>query len=430
MNRKRKEELGSLAKRVGRRMWRIATHNPGLKLLSVFFALVLWSYVVTSSPSITREKVLSAIDVTVTGQSVLSSRGLSVLTDVTALPEATLRVRVAQSSFTQVTSDNVRVELDLSGIRSPGKQSVRLRATTTYGSVVEIRPQYIDLDIENQDQRYVPVNVAVSGQTDPTYWYSVSRANPSQITVTGPTSIVQTVSSALVKLDVTGRYESHNRVEPFTLLDAQGAEVAASLSRSTNSITVSVDIYPMKELPIAAGADDLITGKVPDGYELTNVSVSPSSVFVAADKSLLSGLATLSVVPVDVTGHARTFTAIAQINALRGVKNLSTDQVSVTATIEEQELTKRFSNIQLQMTNIPGGKSVTLLPARTEVKASGPYSAVRALSRGDFQAVVNLSGLDAGEYELPIDLSVDNYPDMHLTANPATVKVVVTDQNR
>lgn len=420
-NRAWRQTLG----RVGKWIKDSLSRNLGLKLVSVIFALFLWSYVIASSPAITQEKTLSDVNVTVSGQTVLSSRGLASLTDLGSLDSARVRVRVPQSNYSLVTNDNVRVELDLSGIRQEGKQSVRLRGTSTYGSVVEVYPQYIDLEVERQDQRYVPVNVQLTGQIDPTCWYSVASRNPSQVVVTGPASRVRMVSLAMVSLDVTDRSASHTRMESFSLLDAQGQEVAGTLSTSTSSVEVKVDIYPTRTLPICKDLNEVLSGRVPDGYQVDSVEVSPEQVVVAAEQTLLDALTELALEPVDVTGVNQTFTTITPVQSLKGIKYLSSEDASVTIAISEQVLTKRFSNIQLEMLASPEDKRVVASVKRTDVRVEGPYSIVRSLTRDDIQATVNLAGLTEGQYELPIELSVDNYPNLICVATPGAINVTV-----
>lgn len=94
----------------------------------------------------------------------------------------------------------MRVELDVSGIRQSGKQQVELTGVTAYGRAVEVVPESVELDVEMLDQRYVPVNVELVGQQAEGKWYNVSRINPSQITVSGPASLVQQVTSAQVNM--------------------------------------------------------------------------------------------------------------------------------------------------------------------------------------------------------------------------------------
>ena len=426
---KKNKDWRGLAGKLGKKLWASLSNNLWLKLLSVVLALFLWSYVISTTPSITRDKTLSDISITVTGQSVLEdSRGLAVLTDLNALESVRVRVRVSQSSYAQVTSDNVRVELDLSSIRQEGKQSVRLQGSTTYGSVVEVYPQYIDLEVEKRDQRYVPVNVELTGVDTTSYWYSVSSRNPSQVVVSGPTSLVKTVSSAQVLLDVSGLTETHSWEEGFQLLDAQQQEIPGALSVSTSSVRVTVEVYPIRVLTLSQEADQLTSGQVPEGYRVDQVEVNPTQVVVAAEQALLDGLTELTIEPVDLTGATQTFTAIAQVQTLKGIKYLSSDEVSVTVTISEQELTKRFSNVSLNLENQPQGMRAVPSAKQVDVKVTGPYSLVSQLIREDIQATVALAGLTQGQYELPVEIAVDNYPDLACSAQPAAITVTVSQE--
>lgn len=424
MSSKNKRPFWDAAPLFFRRLFRVLSNNLGLKLLSVLLALFLWSYVITSSPSITREKTISALDINVIGQTVLSARGLSLLTDVGNLVDATVRIKMPQSAYALVSAENVRVELDLSSIRSTGKQSVRLRGTSSYGSVVNVWPEYVDLEIENQDQRYVPVNALISGKTDPNTWYSVSRLNPSQITVTGPASVVQQISSALVRPDVTGRTETHNRAEKFVLLDGQGNEITTALSPTT-SVSMTVEIYPMKALPVVADSMEAISGTVPEGYEISNVLISPATLNVAGDQTLLDGLTSLSVEPVDVADHTKTFTAITNVNTLKGVRNISSEEVSVTVEISEQTIQKRVQGVTIELRNLPSGLTASASAKRIDLQITGPYNSVRSLRKDGVSAVVNLAGLGVGVHTLPIEATVNDQPTLSCLAIPETVTVTI-----
>lgn len=412
-------------------LWTGLTHNFAYKFLSVLIALGLWSYVLYANPSITREKTLSGVDITVSGQSVLSSRGLALSTDLaSALSSARLTVRVSQSAFPLVSADNVHVEMDLSSLRKTGRQSVRLRGTSTYGTVTQVWPESVEVEVENQDQRYVPVNAQITGDRADGYWYNVSRVNPSQITVTGPTTLVQKVSSAQVDVDVTGRTSAGSRVEQLRLLDAHGDEVTAdyALSRSTNSVTVTIDIYPTKQISVTAAPGESVEGSVRRGYTLESIGVNPNTVMIAADQSLLDTLDHLSVEPIDVSNADRSFTRIINIAMLKDIKYLSSDQVSATVNIVEQQLTRRYTNLQATLNGVKDGLHASWTSPKLEVKLVGPYSAVQSLSRNDLVIWVDLSGYGTGVYDVPVKVSVDNSPDLDITVEPATVRVTLTQK--
>ena len=332
------KKVGAWLAHLPKRLWAMLSNNFWMKLLSLLLAILLWNYVVTGNKSITRTKVLNNVTGYVTSQSTLSTYGLALLTDPTDLVENfTVLLDVAQSEYSLAKTDNVRVTLDLSRVRTAGTQEVPLTATTSYGKVVSILPSSVTLTFETLDSRSIPVNVQFSGEQNGDYWCNVVRTNPSSITVSGAASVVRSISQARVYSDVTGAKAGYTRAEPYALLDIEGNEIGvnAMLTRSASSITVVTDVYPQREIPVTTEIDNVITGRVARGYAVTGVSVQPESVTVAADAELLDGISELMIEPVSAEGASQSFSARAKISQLSAFKNVSAEEVYVNITIEE-----------------------------------------------------------------------------------------------
>lgn len=421
-----KNKVFSALKRVGRTIWRSLSQNLGYKLLSIVLAMLMWSYVITSNPSITRDKWVNNVEISLTGQSALRDRGFAISTDTSALESARVKVEVAQSSYAQVNGENVRVELDVSGIRQSGKQQVKLSGVTAYGRAIQVIPESVELDVEMLDQRYVPVNVELVGEKAEGKWYNVSRINPSQITVSGPASLVQQVTSAQVSMEVTDNETSVVRAERFVLLDASGNEMdSETLVCSTNSVNVGMDIYPTKTISVSTDIAKVISGEPAEGYHVEKIEVQPESIEVAAEQSLLDQLVELVPEPIDVTGLTQSFSTRVSVSKLNDVKNLSSNQLNVTVHIVEEDVSKRFSNVPRTVIGLGEGLKARVEKTQLTVMVSGPYSIVQGLSRGDLIATVDVSGLKAGEYELPIKVSVDNRPELTFECSPGTLTVTI-----
>ena len=67
---------------MGKRLWHALTGHLWLKLLSLLFAIILWIYIIDSTPSLTRSKHMSGLSISVTGTSSLNVYGLALATDV------------------------------------------------------------------------------------------------------------------------------------------------------------------------------------------------------------------------------------------------------------------------------------------------------------------------------------------------------------
>lgn len=419
-----KNKLLAFFKRLFRALWVSLSHNLKLKLLSLLLAVLLWSYVVASNPSITRSKDINGLTAYLTNESTLNSNRLALSGDPAAqLENISVRLEVPQSSYALASAENVQVTVDLSSVRSAGAQEVSLRATTSYGRVVSIVPESVTLEFETYDSRSVPVNAAVSGEKGEDMWYNISRLNPSELVISGPSSVVRDIASAHVYVDVTDRDASYITAARFVLQDYSGNEVDQTLlSSSSSSVTVGIDVYPTKELPVSNEIADVVQGEPAEGYEVTDVIIQPETVTVAADAEVLEGLTELLVQSVDVTGAKQSFSVRARISSLTDFKNVSPEQVYVTVNIAEVTQSS-WADVNLTFINYPSDLTCTFTDDDFRALVSGPASQVEAVVESGVEATVDLSGLSEGEYTLPITVDEELYPNLTFSLEPESVSL-------
>lgn len=420
-------KLFALLKRFLKSFWGMLSHNLGIKLLSLLFAVLLWSYVVSSNPSITRHKLISGIDAYVTNQSVLNAYGLAMADDPSAkLNDVSVRLEVPQASYGLASAENVQVTLDLANVRAAGAQQVPLKAMTTYGRVVRTMPESITLTFEALDSRSIPVNASLTGEKDEDLWYSVTRKNPVELVVSGASSVVQSIESAYVYTDVTDREESFVTAARFVLLDSGGNEIPqAMLNRSSSSVTVSVDVYPTKELPVSNKIADAVKGSVADGFEITGITIQPETVTVAAAPDVLEGLTELFVEPVALNGARQSFSQRTKISRLTDFKYVSPEQVYVNIAIEEEVASALLTDVRFSFVNKPEDMTVSWRREEFSVRVTGPKTSVEALRQAGVSAVVDLSGLAAGEHKLPLSVQEGMYPGITFEFEPANVSLTL-----
>ena len=413
----------------GKRFWAVLSRRFWMKLLSLLLAILVWNYVVSSNNSITRTKTITGVNGYVTSQSTLSTYGLALLTDpVEELSNVTVQLEVAQSHYSQVSADNVQVMLDLSSVRTAGTQAVPLKASSTLGRVTGILPETVTLTFETLDSRLIPVNVELTGQKDESnWWYRVGRTNPSAVTISGAASMVRSISQARVYSDVTGATSSYLRAEPYVLLDGEGNEIPQSmLTRSVTSISVSTDIYPTREIPISTEIENVVTGRVAEGYAVSEISIQPESITVAAEQSLLDGISELLIEPVSVEGLSQSFSARAAISLLSDFKNVSAEQVYVNVTITEEDVSEWVSNNVLTFVGKAEGLQLEWQRGEIQVYVTGPKSAVEALKRDGIPITVDLTGFQAGSYSCPLRFPTENYPDVTFEPEISAITVTLT----
>lgn len=398
-------------------------NNLGLKMLSLLLAILLWNYVISSDQSITRPKTLFNLTGFVTGTSALNDNKLALAEDPSgALTGIAVTVQAPQANYSRVTSENVQVTLDLSNVRSAGTQRVPLRATSAFGRVQSITPESVSLTFENLDSRNVAVISTLTGDSED-YWYNVSRTNPSMLTVSGAASVVQSIASARVVADVSSLTSSSISALPYVLLDSSEQVISQEmLNCSTSSISVSVDVYPCRDIPISTDPGNLVTGQPAPGYVLKSVTVQPETIQVAAEADLLDGLTELMIEPVSIEGASQSFSAKTSISRLSDFKNISSEQVYVNVNIAEETIDGYVDNVIVLFS----GKSDNLMASYEPVGVyvSGPRSQVEQLQNDGISLTVDVAGREAGYYLITPTFDAERYPD--LTIQSESVSVTLT----
>lgn len=409
--------------------WVVCTRRFWMKLLSFLLAVLLWNYVVSTDNSLTRSKTISGINGYITSQATLSTYGLALLDNpADLLNNVTVRLEVPQADYGMVSADNVQVTLDLSSVRTAGTQEVRLKATTAYGRVSRIMPDKVTLTFETLDSRSIPVNAQHTGTKDANRWYNINRTNPSVITVSGAASVVRGISQARVNSDITGVEESYIRAEPYVLLDSNGNEISQSmLTRSASSITVVSDVYPTREIPISTEIADVVSGRVAEGYAISNITVQPESITVAAEQELLDGISELLIEPVSVEGASQSFSARAKISLLSDFENVSAEQVYVNVTIQEEDVSDWVDNTAISFVGKAENLQLEWQEGPIQVYVTGPRSAVEALKADGIPITVDLTGLAAGSYSCELRFPAENYPDVSFEPETPTITVNLTE---
>ncbi len=403
-----------------------------LKIISVVFALLIWAYIIDTTPDLTRSRFVENLSVSVTGTTTLNNYGLALATDVYQEYQGVIdaNVDVSQKEYARLSGENVSVFLDVSNIRSAGMHEIPLTATSSHGTVTNLYPESITVKIEYLDTREVPIEVEMTGTGKDDYWYSVNSqsVNPLTVTVSGPASIVQDATRAVAQIDITGQASSFRRAAILRLQDTTDQPISTRLlTRSSSTCSVSVDIYPTKEIPVTADASQIV---VADGYEIAEITFQPATITVAAQSALLDGIDELPVeIPDNMPVLNKTYTKRLSLSKLPDFKFMSTNQVYMTITLREKSVSTVLNNVSVKMLGLRSEYEAYILPSVVSVMATGAYSVVKNITSNDVYAYIDLSTLSRGTYHLPVFIG-NNTGVTYDLITPQFVYVSISDMKR
>lgn len=273
-------------------------HNGWLKVLAILISVLLWAGLISQDKTLTREKVFTNVNVTISGLETLKRSGYIVVSDLgEALSGVSMTAAVPQQQYENAEASTYNLRVDLSRINSTGMQELKLLSTNsaTYGKIVDTSPASVFVEVEEYVVRQrIPVSVSIVGDVPDGWYVSTPTVDPALITVSGPKSVVQNISRARVFVHTDSvEWEESTPIDsaPFTLYNRSGDEVDPALLDITSndtaidSVVIEMTIWPTRTFRTT----DLVqvSGKVARGYEIKGIDVSPKTITVAARSDVL-----------------------------------------------------------------------------------------------------------------------------------------------
>jgi len=202
------------------------------------------------------------------------------------------------------------------------------------------------VNVEDYIIRYrIPVWVNVVGEPPPGWYISPPSADAPLVAVSGPKDLVNTISRARVFVDPDDIewFEGTTVFSaPLHLYNRAGEEIVSNLLEisydgvRSDSVVLEATIYPTASYEITDVIK--ITSEVADGYQITDVHVSPETVTVAAREEVLLQILEQNLLEhstIDVSGLTENSTFQIRVVKPSDDAVLLTDTITVTVDVEK-----------------------------------------------------------------------------------------------
>lgn len=374
--------------------------------LSIFIAMALWLYVITTVSPGSKETYYN-IPVVLANESVLTERGLMITSQ--SATTATLVLSGNRTDLSKVDQSNITLKADLSAIYEPGNQ-IPISYTTSFPGnvasnafVIESKtPGRIYLNVERRVSKAIPVEVKWIGSVPD--GFIADRENKllehPTVQITGPQSVTDQIEKAVVEVDLTDQRESISRDCTYTLCNVEGEPVDAGLiTTNVEQIHLEVKIQRVKDVLLTyhlveGGGAKAENAEIILSMDKIRVSGSEAALELMGDQ-LVVGTINLAEIDQNTT---KTFT----IPLEEGITNL-TGVAEVTAEIRLTGLrTKDFLVRQINVVNVPEGLEVELITQELTIKVRGPAAQITSLKSDDVMVVVDFTGAEVGTATFPV----------------------------
>ena len=380
-------------------------------LLAVSIAFVLWVYVITVvSPN--SEATFYNIPVTLVGEPMLESYGLMNVTD--HIPTVTLKLSGNRSDLNKINSSNITLVADLSKVYEAG--TTNLRYTVSYPGDIpngafqeESRyPGTITIEVEHRVKKDVPVNIRYLGELSEDF--IVDKENKildnSTITVSGPQSVIDQITQAVIDVDLEGKNVSFSDNYRYTLCNQDGEPVDAQ-KVETNVAQVNLTLYieRVKELP-------LVLTVVPGGgatEETSEIKIEPATIKVSGSDLVMENLTELNLGVLDLSEQLEDTELPFAIVLPEGVKFMDPDVQTATVSLKFPNLTTQTMTITaFQAINVPSGMEVEFLTKSIGVTVRGEKKLLKNLVTADIIVTVDFTDAQLGSYTMKPNIALSS----------------------
>ncbi len=379
-------------------------------IISILVAVVMWLYVDNIDTTPVEQRVFNVPIRFIGAEDVLMERGLMMASS--SVTDVDLVLSGNRNIMTKLNTDEIYVEVDLTGITAPEEYSltyeivfpdtfsqnngIELSSASTYRVTVEIVELY---------SKSIMVRGTTTGSPAEGYMVGEMSFDTDTVLVSGEQLAVSNISHALVTVDLDGATENVVTSVEFQLIDFGGAVVDKSQFRvDTEAIRVTVPILQIKELPLVV---DFIESPGSTLGDVAESTVFPTSITVAGSKNSLAGLDEITLAEIDLSEVTEDSTFTVPIPLPSGAQNLSGET--------EAEITIQFRNVTTQtytvdtISVINAPENVSILTNELEVTLRGPVDVLAGISAYQLRVVGDMTDITggSGSYAVPATVYVD-----------------------
>jgi YbbR domain-containing protein len=351
---------------------------------------------------------------------------LVLTTDIPSSVEVTLRAPRSVWESLTAREDAIRATLDLSGL-SAGEhtQQIQLTISERPYQLIRMNPVTASVNLESLINRTLPLVVSLNGQPAAGYQAGDATRNVTEVTISGPESLVRQVERARVLINLDGARESVDEELPIELVDPENNRIQG-LTIHPESVRVNIPISQQggfRDMAVKV----VVQGQQAPGYRIENISVfTPVITIFSENPELVNELpGVVETLPLDLQDRNEDISTRLSLVLPDNVTLVGPQTVQVNVSISPIQTSVTLPNLPIDVIGVAEGLSAQVFPQGVDVILSGPVPVLEAISSQDITVSVDVTGLDIGVYQLEpdVDILVENVSEESIL--PGTVEVVI-----
>lgn len=399
-------------------------------LLALLFAFGLWLFVVTVEQP---ESESTYYDIPVVfqnnGEELLKERGLMLVSE---RPTVTLKLKSTRTNLRNLNESNINILVNLANITTAGTH--RLNYSISYPgnvpsgevSVVSASLEQITLKVERRITRQIEVVPVYNGSVPEGMIAHKEEAelDYEYIEVSGPESVMENITQAVIQVDLEGQTQTLAGEYAYTLCDAEGNPVDASLlTTNVEVVNLMVKIQQVKEIELRV---KVISGGGAT-EQTSTITIDPATIRVSGPEALLADLEYLEIGTIDLSTVVQAETKTFLIQLPEGITN-ETGVTAVSVIVEFPNLrTLKLIVNDIKIVGLPEGLEAELITQQLEITLRGLTEQISGVRTTDLVVSVDLSNAQVGTFTQAATITINSrFPDVG-TMGTYSVSVTVKE---
>lgn len=377
-------------------------------LLSLVIAFGIWMYVV-SVVAPESERTYMDVPVRIHGSNILESRGLMLISDQDLTVD--LELSGTRADLNELSSANITVIADLSGITGPGEHQVSYSVSypgSISSTITILSPttHTVTVQVVEWEQKTVPIEVEYVGKLPDSYEEDAANVALSKdmVTISGKKDVVDQITKAVVTVDLTGQTDNIDQMYTLSFRDQDNDAVRLEhVTADVERVTVVLKINMVKTLDIKLNINpgDLLEGEYSCDPNLKSITVSgPAEVVSAMDAFVLD----LDLTDMQMSAQ-RTIPLIppAGVSIVDDVSEIVVDATVSPKTVRQMDVPVSIC----ELINIPEGMKIGSFSSTDRViLLHGRKARLDKVQLENIEMIVDLSNAELGENRITITVRI------------------------
>lgn len=245
-----------------------------------------------------------------------------------------IRVRAPRSLFMTVDETDFKAYVDLNGVEA-GVHELQVQTVLPSGfELVATSPTKISVNVDKIEQKEVPVRLNLSGVPGDGKVVASIKQSLQNVTVEGPISLLNQVTSVIGYIGVNGNTENFNVTVPLIAVNDKDKEIDG-----VKLVPKTVDVNIILAHGLNTKVVDVkpaIMSDLSNDYVVKSIKAEPDKIEISGNADIIGNLTYLSTEEISLAELTKPTTKTVKLIFPDGV-NVSTQDINVTIDVEKKD---------------------------------------------------------------------------------------------